>query len=517
MLNLSKTTALFIMFFPILFTAVKAQGQPQAQNHYDYIIIGAGPGGTTLAALLAHDSNRVLVIDKNDRVGGRMVTVSKDGFNYEYFPINGVPQHDSRFEELSVRIGKDKLVTPIFADDFPRGMGKLFYINEDGEISKWEMRSSFTNQFKLFKALGVKGTKNWMRTFKALGKLAKMKPKEIEKLYNISAYDYLQSLGDIPKGVKTFILATYSEGAFETTSHEIPAGDMIKMFQLSAKKSGGRYYEGGVGHFFEVMSQRVPETGGEIILNTRVEKIIVEDGEAKGVVTSDGKEYFANKIISSAGLRQTMLKLVGEQYLDTAYINKLKSYKVNLGFVGYRYFTNKEVLNTPMNIIYPEGCVTESDYFEKISKGETVPSRSYMYIGTTSLYKGCAPKGKQLIYSMISCPADTATDPEPYLKYIEDVTKRICPELYEDGVIYRTEIVTPRDVPRVGNDAIFPGQGGECFGIGNTMGQSGPDRPDGTTPIKNLFIVGNDAAGFGLGTHQAVDSGFKIFELLNKR
>ena len=74
--------------------------------------------------------------------------------------------------------------------------------------------------------------------------------------------------------------------------------------------------------------------------------------------------------------------------------------------------------------------------------------------------------------------------------------------------------MTTSIVPSVGNDALFPGQGGESYGIANTIGQAGPDRPQGNTPIKGLYIVGNDAAGFGLGTHQAVDSGFKIFEMI---
>ncbi|MDR0602810.1 MAG: NAD(P)/FAD-dependent oxidoreductase [Bacteroidales bacterium] len=483
-------------------------------DNYDYIVIGAGPGGVTLASLLANDNKRVLLIDKNAQVGGRMSTISKDGFHYEAFPFNGVPQHNSRFEELSARIGKADKVTPIYADNFPQGMGKLYYIDENGTIRSWKMKSNFTNQFKLFKTLGVKGLKQYSQTFKVLGKLAKLKPADIEKLYDISAYDYVESLGEMPKGIKTFILATYSEGAFETSSYQIPAGDMVKMFQVAMKQSGGRYYEGGVGHFFTVMSEKVTDMGGTVLLNSRVKKIIVENGEAKGIVIDDGTEYYAPKIISSAGLRQTLLHLVGAEYFDTAFVERIKSYKPNLGFVGFRYFTNKIVLETPMNIIYPEGCVTEYEYFEKINAGKIKPDRNYLYLGTTSFYKDCAPEGKQLIYDMVSCPADTNIDPSPYLEYIEEITKRICPQLYDEGVIYRTEIVTPKDVPFFGNDVILPGQGGECFGIGNIIGQTGNTRPNATTPIKNLYIVGNDAAGFGLGTHQAVDSGFNVYELV---
>jgi len=127
-----------------------------------------------------------------------------------------------------------------------------------------------------------------------------------------------------------------------------------------------------------------------------------------------------------------------------------------------------------------------------------------------------APEGKQVVYAVVSCVPDTNVDPAPYLEYIESGVRKVVPELYEPGVIARTEIMTTGIVPGVGNDAIFPGQGGESYGIANTLGQAGPDRPDGSTPIQGLYIVGNDAAGFGLGTHQAVDSGFNVFEMVMK-
>ncbi|MDR2046704.1 MAG: FtsX-like permease family protein [Clostridiales bacterium] len=47
-----------------------------ADYDYDAIVVGAGPGGTTAVALLAHGGMRVLLADKNPKPGGRMTTVS---------------------------------------------------------------------------------------------------------------------------------------------------------------------------------------------------------------------------------------------------------------------------------------------------------------------------------------------------------------------------------------------------------------------------------------------------------
>ena len=56
-------------------------------RNFDMIVIGAGPGGATLASLTANEKKKVLVIDKNPSAGGRMMTVHKDGHSYEMFPM----------------------------------------------------------------------------------------------------------------------------------------------------------------------------------------------------------------------------------------------------------------------------------------------------------------------------------------------------------------------------------------------------------------------------------------------
>ena len=79
-------------------------------EHYDVIVVGAGPGGTTAASLLANAGRKVLLIDKNQKPGGRMMTINRDGFSYELFPINCVPQYNSLFEKLSQTLGKQDQV-----------------------------------------------------------------------------------------------------------------------------------------------------------------------------------------------------------------------------------------------------------------------------------------------------------------------------------------------------------------------------------------------------------------------
>jgi len=479
------------------------------KNEFDAIVIGAGPGGTTVASLLANDGKKVLLADKNDTPGGRMKTLKNNGFKYELFPINCVPTRASLFEELSSRLGKQDRVKPIYGDEFPK-TSYISYEDENGKVNSWDFTKS---PAELIFTFGL--NKDDLSALEKVGKffktLEEMAPSEIETLHDISAYDYVKQFG-LHEGVMTYILAAFAEGSYETTADKAAAAEMVRQFQTASKGGGGRYYECGIGGFFEIMAEAVPENGGKLLMNSRVEKIIIENGRAAGIITSDGKTYKSGIVISSAGIRQTAMKLTGEEYFDADYISTLKKLENTLACVGFRYFTDAPVIDYITKVYFPHGCIEPYHEFEKMAKGEKKPESNYIYIGTTSHYKGMAPEGKQCVYAVMSCAPDPNLDVKPYLEYIEKRLKKIEPQIFDH--IERTEIMSPAAVPAVGNDSIMSGQGGEAYGIAMTVGTTGKNRPRAKSPIPGLYYVGNDVEGIGLGTHMAVDSGFKVYEMV---
>ncbi|BCJ98499.1 phytoene desaturase family protein [Anaerocolumna chitinilytica] len=479
---------------------------------YDVIVVGAGPGGSAAAALLAKEGKRVMLVDKNKSAGGRMMTIhDKEGFHYELFPISGCPTEGSQMEHVLELIGKTDAVKRIKPNELGlvdlmclmNSKGELRW-HEMSEMGKKMLHSLHISPMNPMHALGLNRVKKF---FKAI---MTMPEGEINKLYNISAEEFVDSYGPFPGLFRTFTLFI-CEGAFEMTCDKVPAADYIRFYQESNKFGSGRYYEYGFGRVFEVYAETVKELGGTVLYNTRVKSIDVEGGIAKGITLQNGDQYMADIVISDAGIRQTVLHLIGEEKFDLAYVNRIKSLLPNLACVGYRWFLDAPVLKSPSLVFFPEGGLHSWDEFKAMSEGKR-DIQNYIYFGTTSLFPNTAPEGKQLVYAVMSCYPNPKIDTKPMLEYIKNMIHRIQPDLFDH--IYKTEIMSVEQSATFGTDKMASDFGGESYGVANAIGQSGDQRPNAKSPIKNLYYVGNDAGGWGMGTNQAVDSAVNVVNLI---
>src|SRR5512139_817181 len=74
-------------------------------DEFDVCVIGAGYGGATVAALLAHRGRRVALVEKTARAGGKTQTTERKGYHFEMFGAVGIPALNSRFHELVDTLG----------------------------------------------------------------------------------------------------------------------------------------------------------------------------------------------------------------------------------------------------------------------------------------------------------------------------------------------------------------------------------------------------------------------------
>src|SRR5439155_2077381 len=84
---------------------------------------------------------------------------------------------------------------------------------------------------------------------------------------------------------------------------------------------------GGTGAISNAIGDAAREAGAEIRTEAPIAKIILKNGQAKGVVLANGDEIFADVISSSVDPRLTFMKMVGEEYLPEDFAGDLKRYK----------------------------------------------------------------------------------------------------------------------------------------------------------------------------------------------
>jgi prolycopene isomerase len=335
----------------------------------------------------------------------------------------------------------------------------------------------------------------------------------VDELDDVTMHDFL-SRHEVPYRLYSY-LAFHANASLAEPIDLVSASEQVKIMQQIALKGGGGNYKGGFGRLADVIVREFEALGGEALMRARVERIMVEDGKVAGVKTKDA-EFRAPVVVSSAGLQPTVLKLVGAERFDASYVEYVKGLVPGWGFTGVRYFLNKEVLSMPMYVAYSDDSWWNLERFREAQEGK-VPDEVILFMTVPSNYDpAMAPPGKQCIV------AGTICSPDPEAKEIAtlwDKMDEMMAALYPEAwaAVESKDRAGPAQRSSSTRDSVLPGQGGECVGLGQIVGQCGKHKPSPVAPIPGLFYVGADAGSTGMGTHQAADSGIKVAEMVLQR
>jgi len=96
-------------------------------------------------------------------------------------------------------------------------------------------------------------------------------------------------------------------------SDDLPTAMILLFFAWSHMKSAG-YPEGGALEFVRAIEKRFYDLGGNVNYRVRVEKILVENGQAVGILLEDGTEHRAGHVISAADGRTTLLHMLEGEF-----------------------------------------------------------------------------------------------------------------------------------------------------------------------------------------------------------
>lgn len=477
-----------------------------ARKNYDVIIIGGGPGGLTCGALLAKWELDVLLVEKNDTTGGKAVTpTNKDGFSYELGPKLQVPAQGPSFAVAFRELGIEAELKPI-----PLSVAGLAYKGPSGKYKKGALPATTGLQPEPFFDLWDLDKESQEAALKFMMEMALMPPEQVEALDDLSTEEWLSRFTELPWALYSY-MSMHANASLAEPVELVSASEQVRIMQDIALRGAAGYYVGGFGRVLDDMAMAMKANGGEILTGTKVEKIKVENGRVTGVVAGD--TFHAPIVVSDAGLQPTVLKLVGEKEFDRGYLDYIKGLIPGWAFTGVRYFLNKKVLEYQMYDIWADETTMNLDRYMKQRSGE-VPDELMMFATVPSNFDpNMAPPDKQCVVAGTICSPDPdAGEIQMLLEKMDETWDKVYPGVM-DAVVYK-EVEGPAEVSEFTRDQVLSGQGGECVGLAQIVGQCGKYQPSARAPIGGLFYTGADVGIPGMGTHKASGGGINTARMV---
>ncbi len=481
---------------------------------YDVIVVGAGPGGTCCAALLAKKGLKVLLLDKNAGVGGKQMDLEIKGTHGERWASGGFAVRHGSFHEVYEALGiESKLkvsARPIVAIYRRSGMTWKQARKPPQEVAIDMENYKGMDPNLLFDQWGLKG-KDRDTTLQVMVEMASWTPEQLDKLDDITMTDWFDRRPEIPYPFKRYIF--YVTQVMQECLPDITPMSMVSgIFHYGAQPMG--YPIGGYGHVTEVVAETFKDLGGKLVTKARVERIVVEKGRAIGVMTKDAL-YKAPVVVSSAGIQPTVLKLVGEEHFDKSYVAYIKGLLPSLGYNGVRYVLREKVLPHALYQIWSDDSWWDLKEYLRIKNGGAPKDVTIALIVPSNYDPDMAPPGKQVLVFGTNCSPDTRDEAmlKALNKRMEEQMAEIFPEV-GPAIEYKTH-AGPRDVAALSRDEALPGTGGE-FNLAISIGQTGKYKPSARSPVPGLYYVGMDAGSTKrlLGSNGPVDSAINVAQMV---
>jgi phytoene dehydrogenase-like protein len=264
------------------------------------------------------------------------------------------------------------------------------------------------------------------------------------------------------------------------------------------------FARGGTGAISNAIADAAREAGVEIRTEAPIEKILLNNGRATGVVLANGDEIHAGVVSSSVDPRLTFMKMVGEEHLPDDFCVDLKRYKyrgssgkVNLALDGLPDFKAlpgpgahlRGAISVSPSVEYMERAYDEAKY-GRFSR------RPYIDMVIPSLTDpSVAPPGKHVMscfvqyapYNLKEGTWDEKRD--EFGDAVIDTIAEHAPNIRE--LIRDRQVLTPLDLERdfgLSEGNIFQGE--------LTLEQlfflrPAPGWAQYRTPIKNLYMCGS--------------------------
>ena len=323
-------------------------------KNYDAIIIGAGHNGLTNAAYLAKAGLNVIVVEKNDYIGGAAVSREMhEGWIYSSCSYVCSMMRQSLHRDLDLSRHGLLLVpylgTVNFADD---GRTLRAYHNSEAYYLELKRHSSHdADSMSRFQADLTRYSQFIRKTLlRTPPDPTSFRPRDIFELIFLAKQIWLLGEKEIYEYIRFFTMsaAEFLDDYFENDlirasmasagiigtalGVHSPGSSYILLHHVMGDVDGSigawGLARGGMGAISNAIAGALKEHGGEIRTNAGVEQILVKNGKATGVVLEGGEEIYARIVVSNLDAKRTFTKIMDKNDLPDGIYEKAKNFKI---------------------------------------------------------------------------------------------------------------------------------------------------------------------------------------------
>jgi phytoene dehydrogenase-like protein len=510
---------------------------------WDVVFVGSGVNSLAGGALLAKAGRRVLVLERNDYLGGAIKTaeLTEPGFRHEVFAswhplFVGSAAYAELQDDLAAR-GVEYLNTDLPTGSvFPDGSSAFLTTSHEENVADFERHAAgdgeawgrvvagFMPNADL--AFGLLGTELWSRAGLALG---------LKAYRRLGRRGLLEFTGSMLSSCRDWLASTFASPRVQGLlapwvlhtglgPDAASSGFMARVIAVAIELGGMPVPRGGGVVLVDALAGMIRDAAGACETGRDVERILVRDGRAVGVRLADGEAIEATEaVVADVTPTQLYGRLLAEASVPSDVAEAARSFRygraemqIHMALAERPQWKGDERLSRTAIVHVTPGLDGVSRAVNEAERG-LLPAEATIVCGQpTTVDPSRAPDGRSIVWIQLQeLPSRVRGDAGGELDvgdgtwtealrehYADRIQARLAAhvENLESALLARVAL-SPADIEAanvnlVGGDIYA----GSCALDQNLLWRPRPGLPGHRTPFEGLYQIGASThPGPGLG------------------